>query len=390
MALSKKFVKWLMAAGAVVALSACSGSGDSPPAAELSAEPTEVPTAPTEAAETTAVPTTAAPTTSAAPAPTLAPTTTAAPVTTVPRPLDGGAGELGIVLASADTASAESMRAEMFMVMAFDDGFESFELGTLDEPIMLMVAESADRGFMSMDLGVMFPPELGPVPFDPSMEFVIDGTQMYVRGGMFAELAGELGGEFDTFSSLDESWGYINLGAFEALLPEDIAAAFGQQGLGVWGYFDVLQTISSVSEGAPSEVRGIPTTNYLVETSFGDWIQQTSGLDLEQFSAALGPVVGTDDELTDAVLAAMFDLPLVFAVDIDDEGRLRRMDLYLDMGPLVDSVGELLDEEVPSDLTFEMTVRIDIVEYDPAITVDVPTDAVDVTDAFWSLLAEEG
>jgi hypothetical protein len=116
---------------------------------------------------------------------------------------------------------------------------------------------------------------------------------------------------------------------------------------------------------------------------------EAQGIDPEEYSnqigAGLGVGPGTNvdpDELAQRYLA----LEIPFDVWVDDAGYVRRVSYEMD---LLEMVGPGVDDGLgaggPTELTMGSTM--DFSDYgDESIAVDLPTDAVDVTEAYREML----
>ncbi len=170
------------------------------------------------------------------------------------------------------------------------------------------------------------------------------------------------------------------------LSVEDITGALGGGSVGFEGYMESLRSLSGVSAGEPSTVNGVPTTHYVVQTTFGDLLGSNGGLDTDQLGQ-LFSALGYPDSVLHAALWDMEELPVLLGADVDAEGRLRRFHYELDMGSMLASMG--LDEEIgAAGITMTVVTRLDVLAYGGDIPVEVPTGKVaDITEAFGYLLS---
>ncbi len=286
----------------------------------------------------------------------------------------GGAGPLAALLAAVDAPGAEPARGSMFMVMDFG----GLAMGSLDEPVGTIEVDG-DRSHMVMDLSVMAGGfDLG---FDPTMEMVAIGTDLYMRAPMFAEV-GAVGmpDAFSAFGKLGDGWGYIDTSAFQDLLPEDVAALLGQQSIGFESYLDLVRGVEDVDDGTPSSVNGVPTTCYRAVTNFGEWMQQSAGFDLSSFTELFAGQPGIDEDLVTVVAEAMNAIELVLYVDVDGDGRFRRLDMDIDMASMFDAIADQVGEPVPEGLSMTMSMRVDVDEYGADVVIEAPTgEMIDIT-----------
>lgn len=380
-----------LGAGAALLLAACGGGNDvgesaaatSAPATtiEIVAEPEGGETSPSlPSAESGKGP---------QPSTTLKSTAPVSSSTTMLAPaLGGGQAEASLVLAAADAVMGEAFEGNLYMEIAVSDGFDAMTLGGMDRPFAEMAVDAGGRTFMSMDLSALSD-EFSGLGLEPSMEFLIDGLDMYLRGEIFA-LISQLDQRLGSFASLDTSWGRLDLTVLAAqnddLSVDDITGALGGGSVGFEGYIEALRSLSDVSAGEPSAVNGVPTTYYVVQTTFGDLLESNGGLDTDQLGQLFSALGYPDSELQ-AALWAMEELPVLLGVDVDAEGRLRRFHYELDMGSMLASMG--LDEEIgAAGITMTVVTRMDVLAYGGDISVEVPTGKVaDITEAFSYLLS---
>ncbi len=178
----------MLAAGAALVLAACGGGndvGESAAATSALATTSEIIDEP-EGGETP--PSLPSAESAKGPQPSTTPKSDApvpSSTTTLASALGGGHAEASLVLAAADAVMSEAFEGNLYMEIAVSDGFDARTLGGMDPPFVEMAADAEGRTFMSMDLSALSD-EFSGLGLDPSMEFLIDGLDMYLRGEVFA------------------------------------------------------------------------------------------------------------------------------------------------------------------------------------------------------------
>ena len=94
--------------------------------------------------------------------------------------------------------------------------------------------------------------------------------------------------------------------------------------------------------------------------------------------------VGSRSGLEAELLAGQ---PVTLDIDIDAAGLVRRVAYDMDMGGLVSELAALEGAGDMGEVTMRYVLEVVFFDYDADIVVDVPADAVDVTDAFLGLVS---
>lgn len=182
---------------------------------------------------------------------------------------------------------------------------------------------------------------------------VIDGTEVYVSGGMFA-LMGQLDSSFSQFAALGDGWGRVDatqVPDFEAVIAEFSGAGSPTEAL------TVLDAVESAEIIGTETVDGETMT--VVRISVG-------GEELEKITGSSNPFAGAD-------------VTVPYDVYIDEAGYPRQMVIMLD-----DETLSVADEENAfGDLAISMTMTMRFFDYnDETIVIEAPADAIDVTADF--------
>lgn len=204
-----------------------------------------------------------------------------------------------------------------------------------------------------------------------TMEMVVDGTTMYQRQSYLAELMSLTGrGTSLSPGSLEEaltSGGWILIDT--SALGVDAGALAAQQANGAMALDQFADLVSSgdlaIDYVGTDEVRGAPVEVFAMDTTLGELAAVGGGMNMNQFAAP-----GADVE-------ALLDSPLGIMVWLDGAGRPVRVTMQGSFS-VPNPIGAM-------EMTFEQTIEYFDFD-DPSITIDVPTEAVDVTEQFAALI----
>lgn len=299
---------------------------------------------------------------------------------------EGPSVEVARLIESAGRAEVESYRAEMFMVMTM--GAEGFvlDMGSPDTPMAVSAFDGVNTS-TSIDLGVMMGDlfstlgdvgvdELGFDPTDLTMYSVATPTDIYMRVPMFAASSAGLGTTVEWMDAAAQGWVRISL---DQLDLDSVMSGFGtltgnSATSSVDGYLDLIEQIADVEPLGPSQVRGVAVEGFRATASISDLMALQGA---------------SPDELLGEDFGQLFDdFEYTFDVYIDEDSLLRAVEIVMD-DSFLDALADQAGEEMPSDFTFEMSMRMEIFDHgSPDVVVVVPNDAVDITDDFLSFLGE--
>ena len=322
-----------------------------------------------------------------------------------------GAGEFAAtpayLAAVADATDGLTYRISMDMTMRFAAEGESFQAGGT-----LATGEvDGDLSSMTVDLGALFdeladqipPDEALPEGFldgDLTMEMVTDGRTGYMRLPYFrtmAEVMLDAGasrsdlGPLADLAELGDTWGRIDL---SEVSPSEVASAAGAQTFDPRAFLDVAALGTDVRELGTATIDSVEVRGLGATVTYGDMLE-AQGVDaddrLDQMTSGAG--VAGDDEFSeafeqamDAVMAA--DMPIEVWVDGDD--HVRRISLALNMTEVMAGVAAAGGEDI-RDTGMSGDVVMDFTDYgDDSIQIEIPTDAVDITDEFLALMEGGG
>lgn len=277
--------------------------------------------------------------------------------------------------AAGETTAVDSYRFEVRFEMYVAEAGTVLDVAPA-EP--LTVGEvSGDRSRVFTDIGPVFDAIFAAagngsvrdlLGDDLSMEAITEGTSLYLRAPFFASMAqlGALPGAEDLVG-LGDTWGYVDLTA-TGLTAEELAGLTGAQtGASADDLLALLGAVGGdVTEQGASEVRGVPTTRYRAEIGLGDVLaaQDMSAADLGGF--------GNIGNVT-----------IPFDIDVDADGRVRRMEVIIDTSFIADLVGEAASAGTEA----RISTIVELYDFGADVVIVDPTTlaATDVTDAFLAL-----
>jgi hypothetical protein len=289
--------------------------------------------------------------------------------------------DVAFVQRSLETATQQSYRFEMRFAMSIDMAGQSLAISP-SEPLATGQTDGSRQSTL-IDLGVLFDAfaaglgdELGAdlgdlgqlTDFfgdDLGIETIVDGTTIYMRAPMLGMLGAFGGNEIPGgLAELGDGWGMVDLATVPGVSAADIAALTGAQGgSSPDQILALLEDLGSVAEVGPATIDGDATTHYRTVID----VQAAIEAGVAEFEA-LGPV-------DPAEMASMFGDGPVVDLYIDEAGNLRRIALAI------------TGTEPSGEGSFAASTTIDMFDHGADIAIDVPTDAVDLTDAFAELAA---
>lgn len=292
---------------------------------------------------------------------------------------DGGvpAGVTLLRSAAAETTAVDSYRFEVRFEMYVAEGGTVLDIAPA-EPLSVG-AISGNRTWLSTDIGPIFDAIFdaagsGSVTDllgdDLSMEVITEGTSMYLRAPLFASMAelGALPGA-DDLVALGDAWGFVDLSA-TGLTAEELAGLTGAQtGASAEDLLALLGAVGGdVTDLGATEVRGVPTTRYRAEISLG------AVLEAQSMSAG---------EIAALSATGIGNVTIPFDIDVDADGRVRRMEVVIDTSFIADLVGE----PVPAGTEARISTIVELYDFGAAIDIVDPTTlgATDVTSSFLAL-----
>jgi hypothetical protein len=311
-------------------------------------------------------------------------------VTATPAGFEATPSYVGQVI---DASESEPYRYSM------DVAFDMF--GQSADAQLATGAFDGERSQMSMDLGALLeqmgsgfgeemPAELADA--DLSMETVTDTDAVYLRAPFVQAMTEGLGedegdvglstgadGMLDVYDAIGDGWGKVDIDALGDVLPADAERALsGGQSADPTVFLDMLRETSEVRELGTDEIDGVEVHGLAADVDLGD-LMAASGTDPSAMSSGSGGEAA--EGLGDL---SSFTFPL--EVWVDGDNHVRRITYTFDQdsfGDIAEAAGEDAGE-LPSEMgNFSIGMTMDFSDYgDDSISVDVPSDAVDVTDEF--------
>lgn len=267
--------------------------------------------------------------------------------------------------AAAATRAAGTARVETTMTMTIDGNDVTFTAEGVTDPENGRSQMSVDMGqvFGQMgDLGGLGPPpgELEELFSDP-MLVVTDGTRLLVKFPAFAMM---LGGGKD--------WVGFDLAQFAG----GAGAVFGGGptpfGTDPSQMLDLLGAVDDMVEVGPEEVRGVPTVHSAGSLTFGELVAAVPEELTKMFGGAISDVLPPEAE----------DTEIPVDVWVDDDGRLRRSRMAMDLSAFAAGTGA---EGIPA----AMTMTTEFFDFGQPVEIEVPADdeVADVTELFGDMLS---
>jgi hypothetical protein len=250
---------------------------------------------------------------------------------------------------------------------------------------------SGDQLAMVMDMGVMFEELADSDPMfeeqlktlsdftdDLTMEMMIDGTRMYLHAPLFG--VPNAGLSAMGLDSIANGWGLINLSRATGFSSSDLASITGMTGGDPTSMLAILESAgATLTDSGREEVRGIDTTRLLVPVTFGELMESQ-----DQF-ADFG-IQFTADPLNAKMFDDLLSAYLLLVVNVDDSGLLSRISVDIPMTEMLEGIAQQTGQTMPFDVTMEVGMTLELFDYRADVAVEIPHNAVDVTDVFLSLM----
>lgn len=279
--------------------------------------------------------------------------------------------------AASETTAVESYRFEVRFEMYVAEGGTILDIAPA-EPLTIG-AIAGGRTWLSTDIGPIFDAIFAAAGSgsvtdllgdDLSMEAITEGTSLYLRAPLFASMAelGALPGA-DDLVALGDGWGYVDLTATGLTATELAGLTGAQTGASAEDLLVLLGAVAGdVTDLGPSEVRGVPTTRFRAEIGLGAVLeaQSMSASDLAALSAT-----------------GIGDVTIPFDIDVDADGRVRRMEVVIDASFIADLAGE----PVPAGTEARISTIVELYDFGADIDIVDPSTlgATDVTSSFLAL-----
>jgi hypothetical protein len=223
------------------------------------------------------------------------------------------------------------------------------------------------------DLAAQFGPLLpADVDADLSIETMADDSTLYVRMPVFAALEDLTSGFAitpfgDVIDRLGTGWGRVDLAELADVMPGllDTTSPLGAQIPGL--FVDVVANAQDVEELGRDEIRGVAVDGLAAEVPF------------ENLLGAQGTASGG--------IEVMNDITVPIEVWVDHAGLVRRVNFGFHRDDVAEGLGQKDGPVTRSSFPVDIDYTLDLFDYgDESIDVDLPADAIDVTDAYRQML----
>ncbi len=215
------------------------------------------------------------------------------------------------------------------------------------------------------------------------MHTVSDGDHVYIAGSYFRSLM-ELAAANDrrhivaaALGSLadleDDEWGRVDL---TGLTMTEIASTTGAQVAGPDLFLDIAARGTGVEDMGDARIDGAETSRLSATATYEDMLL-AQGIDLDEFRTGLADASGGSGADAEEVYESALSVEVALEIWVDDTDRVRRVDMDVDMGPMLDALGP------DDDNSLVLGMALHVTDYDDAsIAVDIPDESVEVTDDF--------
>ena len=290
---------------------------------------------------------------------------------------------------TADRVEAfETFRFEMFMEMTVSDpSFGSLDAGSRSVPVGSGEV-SGDTVRVFMDFEPMMRPifemaesmgEALPALGSMEMTSISNPSDMYLNAPFFDTMLSLDGGSateqdpmFAWMRAVATGWGRIDLSRLtdESAVFSQLNNLGGMQaGASGEQVLDMLRQVTDVTDGGASTVRGVSTRIARADTSLIDMFAAL-GMDMESAGVA------------EAELRAFADLDVTIDAYVDAEGLVRRIEFFMDFAAIA--------PEFSTGGEFTVWQQVDYLDYGAPLSIELPADAVDITDDFLALMELAG
>jgi hypothetical protein len=258
--------------------------------------------------------------------------------------------------ASADRSQAQPYRMEMRQSLAGGDEVV-VETGEWD----------GERFHLRQDLAAQFGPLLpADVDTDLTIETAGDDSTLYVRMPVLAALEDLTSGFAitpfgDLIDRLGTGWGRVDLAELADVMPGlgDAASPLGTHMPQL--FVDAVANARDVEELGRDEIRGVAVDGLAAEVPFA------------RLLGAQGTASGD----------VLNDITVPIEAWVDDSGLVRRVKFGIHRDDLADALGQENDPVTMPSFPVDVDYTLDLFDYgDESIDVELPPDAIDVTDAY--------
>lgn len=229
------------------------------------------------------------------------------------------------------------------------------------------------------------------------IEMVTDDETLYMRApyfGALADMATDAGaspsdlGPLADLADLGDGWGRIDM---SRISTTEVASAAGTQASDPRVFLDIVTRGTGVEELGTETIDGVEAHGLAATVTYADMIeaQGMDGDDLrDQMTGGMAPA--GSEGVVEGFVDEMLSLEIPVEVWVDDDDLVRRIGLDLDMTSLVNGIAAGMGEDAGgASMTMSMTMEFS--DYgDDSIEIEVPDDAVDITDMYLDLIESGG
>jgi hypothetical protein len=242
-----------------------------------------------------------------------------------------------------------------------------------DEVVVETGEWDGQRFYARSDLAAQFGPLLpADANADLSIETMADDSTLYVRMPVFAALEDLTSGFAitpfgDVIDRLGTGWGRVDLAELADVMPGllDTTSPLGTQMPGL--FVDVVANAQDVEELGRDEIRGVAVDGLAAEVPF------------ENLLGAQGNASGG--------IEVVNGITVPIEVWVDHAGLVRRVNFGFHRDEVPDGLGQKDRPVARSSFPVDIDYTLDLFDYgDESIDVDLPADAIDVTDAYRQML----
>lgn len=222
---------------------------------------------------------------------------------------------------------------------------------------------------------------------DLSMEVITDGDAgvTYIRAPFFASLAGQPGiptSGLGGLETLGDGWGRVDHSALGDAIPSELLGQMSGGAVGFEPMLELVRNAENAREIGSDEINGTTATGVAADITFDEMLG-LSGMDLESLMGSFG----APSAEVDAIVSAMSELTIPITVWLDDDARVVRVEMVLDMAPMFERLGEQLGEEIPPGLKMSFGYTIDASNFGSPSDITVPEESTDITESYRELLS---
>lgn len=281
---------------------------------------------------------------------------------------DGGASPSTVSVASVTTATASESTARIALGMHFAMEPQPFRAGRTGRP-----SANARQVDMRLEGVTTLGEDLTADPSDLAGRLEVTGEE--TRSGALRDLGEQVFGRGFVLEAagmqLPEGGGWVEI-------PVEQQKALHTLGAGVSDPTDLDALLASLEaadrlteQEEREQVRGTVTTHLRAEISYEEMVE-AQGLDLRERFTSDPQLAEVPDDVFEPALAAIRRMPVQLDVWVDDQTRLRRMKVVIDIAGMIRAVREAMDVSDPQPGTATMTISLELYDYGVPVDLEIP------------------